>query len=131
MRAATWQVPGMDLDGVMKGIDYLLNLNLGYKVELGRRIVSSAAATSPWTWPAPPPGAGKQANTERNLSIVQALDVARSAVRFGAREVTVCCLESEAEMPAALEEVEEAAHEGIRFLHRVGPQAGGRRGRAR
>jgi len=43
-------------------------------------------------------------------------------VRFGAREVTVCCLESESEMPAAREEVEEAALEGIRFVYRVGPK---------
>jgi ferredoxin len=64
---------------------------------------------------------GEQENTERSLSIVQALDVARSAIRFGGREVTVCCLESEAEMPAALEEVEEALHEGIKFRYRLGP----------
>jgi NAD-dependent dihydropyrimidine dehydrogenase PreA subunit len=66
---------------------------------------------------------GEQANLERNLSIVQALDVARSAVRFGAREVTICCLESESEMPAAKDEVEEASREGIRFRHRVGPKS--------
>ena len=65
---------------------------------------------------------GEHENLQRNLSVVQALDVARSAVRFGAREVTVCCLEAESEMPAAPDEVEEAAREGVRFLHRVGPQ---------
>jgi formate dehydrogenase (NADP+) beta subunit len=48
--------------------------------------------------------------------------VARSAIRFGARRVTVCSLESESEMPAAKEEIEEAEKEGIRFLHRVGPK---------
>ncbi len=65
---------------------------------------------------------GEQVNLQRNLSIVAALDVARSAIRFGARKVTVCSLESESEMPAAREEMEEAAREGIRFLHRVGPK---------
>src|SRR5262249_19028086 len=65
---------------------------------------------------------GEQVNLQRNLSIVQALDVARSAVRFGAREVTICCLESEREMPAAPDEVEEAEREGIRFRHRLGPK---------
>jgi len=65
---------------------------------------------------------GEHENLQRNLSVVQALDVARSAVRFGAREVTVCCLESESEMPAAADEVEEAAREGVRFRSRLGPQ---------
>ena len=123
MRSRDLAVPGMDLDGVMKGIDYLLNLNLGYKVELGRRIVVIGGGNVALDVARTAARGGAQAHTERNLSIVQALDVARSAVRFGAREVTVCCLESEAEMPAALEEVEEGALEGIRFLHRVGPLA--------
>lgn len=123
MRSRDLSVPGMELDGVLRGIDYLLNINLGYKVDMGRRVlvigggnvaldVARTAAR----------GGGEQANRERSLSIVQALDVARSAVRFGAREVTVCCLESEAEMPASRDEVEEALREGIRFRHRVGPK---------
>ncbi len=66
-------------------------------------------------------GAGTN-NVERSLSIVQALDVARSAVRFGAREVTVICLESADEMPSDPEEVEQASEEGIRFLTRRGPK---------
>ena len=74
---------------------------------------------------------GEQANLQRNLSIVQALDVARSAIRFGAREVTVCCLESESEMPAAQDEIEEARREGIRFRHRRRPEAPRRRERDR
>ncbi|MEK6608882.1 MAG: FAD-dependent oxidoreductase [Myxococcota bacterium] len=32
-------IPGHDLDGVLKGIDFLINVNLGYRVNLGRRIV--------------------------------------------------------------------------------------------
>jgi formate dehydrogenase (NADP+) beta subunit len=43
-------------------------------------------------------------------------------VRFGAREVVVCCLESESEMPASREEVDEASTEGVRFVYRVGPK---------
>ena len=33
------QVPGVDLDGVVKAIDYLLNVNRGYRMDLGRRVV--------------------------------------------------------------------------------------------
>src|SRR5664279_2005483 len=32
-------IPGIELDGVLRGIDYLLNVNLGYRVEMGRRVV--------------------------------------------------------------------------------------------
>ena len=114
-------VPGMDLDGVLRGIDYLLNVNLGYKVEMGQNVVVIGGGNVALDVARTAARGGEQENLQRNLSIVAALDVARSAVRFGARQVTVCCLESEAEMPAAPEEVEEALREGIRFRHRVGP----------
>ena len=33
------QVPGVELDGVVKAVDYLLNVNRGYRMNLGRRVV--------------------------------------------------------------------------------------------
>jgi formate dehydrogenase beta subunit len=121
MRSRDLTVPGMELDGVLRGIDYLLNINLGYKVEMGRRVLVIGGGNVAIDVARTAARGGEQENLERNLSVVQALDVARSAVRFGAREVTICCLESEAEMPAAREEIDEAQKEGIRFRHRVGP----------
>jgi NADPH-dependent glutamate synthase beta subunit-like oxidoreductase/ferredoxin len=121
MQARDLSVPGMDLDGVLKGIDYLLNVNLGYRVEMGHRVAVIGGGNVALDVARTAARGGEDVNRERNLSIVQALDVARSAVRFGARDVSICCLESESEMPAAKDEVEEAQHEGIRFLHRVGP----------
>jgi hypothetical protein len=38
-RSRPLDVPGIDADGVLNAIDFLLNVNLGYKVELGERIV--------------------------------------------------------------------------------------------
>src|SRR5262249_9359028 len=32
-------VPGVELDGVVKAVDYLLNVNQGYRLDLGRRVV--------------------------------------------------------------------------------------------
>jgi len=122
MRSRDLTVPGIDLDGVLSGIDYLLNVNLGYKVEMGRRVVVIGGGNVALDIARVAARGGEQENLQRNLSIVQALDVARSAVRFGAREVTICCLESESEMPAAREEVDEAEREGIRFRHRLGPK---------
>jgi formate dehydrogenase (NADP+) beta subunit len=122
MRSRDLTIPGVELDGVLRGIDYLLNINLGYKVEMGQHVVVIGGGNVALDVARTAARGGEQANLQRNLSIVQALDVARSAIRFGAREVTVCSLESESEMPAAREEMEEAAREGIRFLHRVGPK---------
>ncbi len=50
-----------------------------------------------------------------------ALDCARAALRLGAEGVRVVSLEGPDEMPAHPEELEEAAREGVRFLHRRGP----------
>ena len=121
MRSRDLAVEGIDLDGVLKGIDYLLNINLGYKVEMGRRVLVIGGGNVALDVARVAARGGEQENLQRNLSVVQALDVARSAIRFGAREVTVCSLESEREMPAAPDEIEEALREGIRFRHGLGP----------
>jgi formate dehydrogenase beta subunit len=122
MQSRDLAVEGVELDGVLRGIDYLLNVNLGYKVEMGRRVVVIGGGNVALDVARTAARGGEQENLQRNLSVVQALDVARSAIRFGAREVTVCSLESESEMPADPEEIEEASREGIRFHHRVGPK---------
>jgi NADPH-dependent glutamate synthase beta subunit-like oxidoreductase/ferredoxin len=122
MRSRDLAVDGMDLDGVLKGVDYLLNVNLGYKVEMGSRVVVIGGGNVALDVARTAARGGEHENLQRSLSVVQALDVARSAIRFGAREVTVCCLESESEMPAARDEIEEAEREGIAFRHRLGPK---------
>jgi formate dehydrogenase (NADP+) beta subunit len=122
MRSRDLTVDGVELDGVLRGIDYLLNINLGYKVEMGHRVVVIGGGNVALDVARTAARGGEHENLQRNLSVVQALDVARSAIRFGAREVTVCSLESESEMPADKDEIEEAAREGIRFRHRVGPK---------
>lgn len=51
-----------------------------------------------------------------------AVDVARTAVRFGAEKVTMLCLEQRDEMPASEEEVLEALEEGIELKCGYGPK---------
>jgi ferredoxin len=108
---------------VLKGVDFLLNVNMGYRVELGRRVlvvgggnvavdVARSALRTPVRDEAINPG----------LNIVTALDVARSAVRFGAKEVHIVCLESLEAMPADREEIHEAQKEGIVIHSGRGPQ---------
>jgi len=50
-----------------------------------------------------------------------AVDVARTAIRLGAKTVTMVCLENEEEMPAWDWERREALEEGIGIVHRQGP----------
>ncbi|HLK11979.1 MAG TPA: FAD-dependent oxidoreductase [Candidatus Binatia bacterium] len=129
------RLEGADLDGVVKAIDYLLNINRGYRVPVGRRVVvvggglvaldaarTAMRAILPGIAMAPEEEAAIEATTLR-----VALDAAREVVRRGAAEVTVVSLESAAEMPAARsvqgrEEVEICAGEGIRFLPSWGPR---------
>jgi formate dehydrogenase (NADP+) beta subunit len=121
-RSRDLQLPGVEHDGVLKGVEFLLNMNLGYKTELGRKVVvigggnvaidvARAAVRSP--------GAEEDVNPE--INIVTALDIARSAVRFGAKEIHMVCLESREEMPADLEEIEAALEEGITIHYGRGP----------
>jgi formate dehydrogenase (NADP+) beta subunit len=122
-RSRDLEIAGADLDGVLKGVDFLLNVNMGYRLELGRRVlvvgggnvavdVARSALRAPIRDEVINPG----------LNIVTALDVARSAVRFGAKEVHIVCLEPLEAMPADREEIDEAQREGIVIHSGRGPQ---------
>jgi NADPH-dependent glutamate synthase beta subunit-like oxidoreductase len=129
------RIEGANLDGVTKAIDYLLNINRGYRVPLGKRVVViggglvalDAARTA---MRAILPGLAMAREEEEVVeagTLRVALDAAREAVRRGAVEVTVVSLESEEEMPAmksvqGREEMEITGEEGIRFLPSWGPK---------
>ncbi|MGZ7039908.1 MAG: FAD-dependent oxidoreductase, partial [Thermoanaerobaculia bacterium] len=93
MKSRDLSIPGVEMDGVLRGVDYLLNINLGYRVDMGRRVIVIGGGNVAVDIARTAARGGEQTNLQRNLSIVQEMDVARSAVRFGARDVTVCCLE--------------------------------------
>ena len=60
-----------------------------------------------------------------NVSAVatkEMVDISLSALRMGAQEVNLVCLERRNEMPAALEEIEEAEEEGIVIHPGLGPK---------
>jgi NADPH-dependent glutamate synthase beta subunit-like oxidoreductase len=123
-------IPGHEADGVLKAIEFLINVNLGYQAEVGERVVvigggnvAMDAARTALRAAAygERPGSGIEL-PQGELEITEAVDVARSAVRAGAKQVTVVALESPEEMPAAAFEIAEAKVEGIEFVHRRGPQ---------
>jgi NADPH-dependent glutamate synthase beta subunit-like oxidoreductase len=127
-------VPGIELDGVVKAVDYLLNVNRGYRADLGRRVVVvgggfvafDAARTALRLGAEDQVDALGEIAAESASHAKEALDSARAALRGGAREVTIVSLESFDEMPVLRttqghEEFEEAQREGIRFVPRRGP----------
>jgi formate dehydrogenase beta subunit len=119
-------IPGAHFAGVYNGIDFLINVNLGYEIELGKRVavvgggnvaidVARAAVRlvhEAIDFPEP--------NEEKTMQ--PALDAARMAMRSGAEEVHMVSLESRAQMPAWKGEVEEAEHEGIAVDNGWGPK---------
>ncbi|MCP4634688.1 MAG: FAD-dependent oxidoreductase, partial [candidate division Zixibacteria bacterium] len=125
-------IPGADLDGVIKAVDYLLNINKGYKVDLGDNVLviggGSVALDAART-----AVRGFYSPKDAIETVVQAggihvaLDAARSAMREGSLNVHVASLESFNEMPAAQtmqgnEELNEAHSEGVTFHPSKGPK---------
>jgi NADPH-dependent glutamate synthase beta subunit-like oxidoreductase/ferredoxin len=128
-------LPGHDLDGVLRAVEFLLNVNRGFKMDLGTRVVVvgggnvafdaartalRAAAAEPGMVPSEPV-AGVDTPDDARRGMVTTLDVARAAVRAGVLDVTVIALESPEEIPADPEEIAEAESEGITILYRKGP----------
>jgi NADPH-dependent glutamate synthase beta subunit-like oxidoreductase len=122
-------IPGIELDGVINGIDFLLNANLGYRVDLGEKVivigggnvaVDVARTVTRIGDEGQLPGYG--AVSEEREDIEAALDMARTAVRMGARDVTMVTLESRDKMPAWEWEVEEAIREGVNLVSSKGPK---------
>ena len=88
--------PGEDADSVIPGISFLRRVSLGEKVEVGEKVAVI--------------GGGNVA-----------IDAARTALRLGAKEVSIVYRRTRDEMPANDEEIEEAEHEKIKILYLVAP----------
>ncbi len=97
-KAASLNIPGEDLAGVIPGVDFLRQVSLGEKVTLGKRVAVIGGGNT-------------------------AMDTARTALRTGAEEVTIVYRRSEAEITAAEEEILEAKEEGIIFKMMTSPVA--------
>jgi NADPH-dependent glutamate synthase beta subunit-like oxidoreductase/NAD-dependent dihydropyrimidine dehydrogenase PreA subunit len=140
-------IEGVQLDGVLRAIEFLLNINLGFRVSLGRKVVviggGNVAFDVARSVLRQAEHLAGMSETELRGALHQAaaaleqltarepeapdevrlaLDVAREAIRKGVPEVHMYCLENLNEIPAAREEIEEAEKEGIRLHTRLGPK---------
>ncbi len=131
-RSRALQVEGEDLDGVLRAVDFLLNVNLGgYNLDLGRKVLVIGGGNVAMDVARTALRLG-QPSTESGGDIALALDVARAAVRLGATEEVHCLVvEDRHEMLADPFEVEEAEREGVIIHNHVAPRRIlGRDGRA-
>lgn len=90
------RVEGEDLEGVLSGTQYLIQMGLEKDVNIGKRVAIIGGGNT-------------------------AIDAARTSWRLGADEVTVIYRRSRKEMPAADYEVAEAEAEGIKFHFLAAP----------
>ncbi len=133
-RSRDLTIPGVDLDGVYKGIDFLLNVNLGYRFTIGKKVlvigggnvamdVARSAAREVLRQHSGGVESFEPAKDSVDAVVArEMMDVSLSALRLGAQEVHLVCLENRAEMPASLEEIEEAEEEGIHLHPGFGPK---------
>ncbi len=89
------KVEGANLAGVVGGLDFLRNVRLGKTQELKGRILVVGGGSV-------------------------AMDVALTALRLGANDVQVACLEKPEEMPAFPWEVQQALEEGVKIHNSYG-----------
>jgi len=90
-------IEGIGLEGVFWGLDFLWASKQGREPKMGEKVLVI--------------GGGNVA-----------IDVALTALRLGAKEVQLACLECREEMPAYEWEVEEAIEEGVTFNPSWGPK---------
>jgi NADPH-dependent glutamate synthase beta subunit-like oxidoreductase len=110
-RSRALPIPNVDAIGVMGGVDFLRDVSLGKKVELGQRVIVI--------------GGGNVAyDVARTVLRQEEYDVSRTAARMpGVRQVNLVCLESLEEMPADTVEILEGQEEGVLRHNSWGPRA--------
>jgi formate dehydrogenase beta subunit len=131
-RGRSVDMPGLDLDGVLTAIDFLVAVNLGQPLDVGERVVVVGGGNVAFDVARSVRrfgGTSRPDEPHHNLM----LDAAMLAARTLGKKVTLISLESRVEMPADDEEIHEADNEEIRIIHSRGPKAvlgAGRRVRA-
>src|SRR5512139_280784 len=89
-------IPGEDAGGVFGAVEFLRDYNLGKKVKVGKHVAVIGGGNS-------------------------AIDAARTAVRLGAKKVTLYYRRERKDMPAQEWEIRAAEEEGVQIMYLVAP----------
>src|SRR5262249_17859861 len=121
-RSRNLNIEGEQLDGVLRAVDFLINVNLGgYNLDLGKRVVVIGGGNVAMDVARPAAGLGHAPQSGGDLEV--ALDVARAARRLGTTlEVHCLVVEDRGEMLADPAEVAEAEEEGVVIHNHVAPK---------
>ncbi len=121
-RSRNLNVEGEQMDGVLRAVDFLINVNLGgYNLNLGKRIVVIGGGNVAMDVARTAARLGHAAQSGGDVST--ALDVARAARRLGAtQEVHCLVVEDRGEMMADPVEIAEAEEEGIIIHNHFAPK---------
>jgi len=87
-KGVTLDIPGADAEGAIDAMAFLRTYNFKGSVPVGRNVAVVGGGSS-------------------------AIDAARTAIRLGAKHVTIIYRRALEDMPAYLEEIEDATHEGV------------------
>jgi formate dehydrogenase beta subunit len=120
-RSRKLNIEGEQLDGVLRAVDFLINVNLGgYNLDLGKRVLVVGGGNVAMDVARTAARLGHPAQSGGDLEV--ALDVARTAVRLGTtQEVRCLVVEDRHEMLADPIEILEAEEEGIIINNHVAP----------
>src|SRR5664279_117175 len=115
-------VEGEQLDGVLRAVDFLINVNLGgYNLNLGKKIIVIGGGNVAMDVARTAARLGHAAQSGGDVQV--ALDVARAARRLGmTQEVHCLVVEDRPEMLADPIEIAEAEEEGIIIHNHVAPK---------
>lgn len=115
-------IEGEQLDGVLRAVDFLINVNLGgYNLDLGKKVVVIGGGNVAMDVARTAARLGHPAESGGDIDV--ALDVARTAARLGiTQEVHCLVVEAREEMLADKFEVEEAEKEGVVIHNNVAPK---------
>ena len=95
-KSAPLNIPGEDGAGVFGAVEFLKDANLGKKVRVGKYVAVIGGGNS-------------------------AIDAARTAIRLGAKKVTLYYRRERKDMPAQEWEIRAAEEEGVRIMYLVAP----------
>ncbi|MCD6353718.1 MAG: FAD-dependent oxidoreductase, partial [Proteobacteria bacterium] len=95
-QSKSMQIPGEELEGVYQGIDFLIDVKLGKKFNLGETVVVVGGGNT-------------------------AIDAVRTSLRLGAKNCYIVYRRSRVEMPADAIEVNDAEEEGVQFHFLTNP----------